>query len=222
MPVGYGQVDADGATYASSREQHHVDLALRYSHYLGDVDIGLSLFSGTSREPRFVAATDAASLLPVYDQVQQLGIDLQLTKDAWLWKLEAIVRDGATQSFAAAVAGFEVTRYQVQGSAADLGLLLEVQYDGRNASEPVTIADNDVFAGARLALNDMQDTAVLAGASYDLDTGEVFVNVEAERRFGDHWFAELQVRVFSGARPGDATYWLRQDDYVQLNIARHF
>ena len=78
------------------------------------------------------------------------------------------------------------------------------------------------LAGARLALNDMQDTAVLAGASYDLDTGEVFVNVEAERRFGDHWFAELQVRVFSGARPGDPTYWLRQDDYVQLHIARHF
>jgi hypothetical protein len=48
--------------------------------------------------------------------------------------------------------------------------LLEYQYDGRDESEPVTIADNDVFVAARLALNDTQDTAVLAGFSYDIET----------------------------------------------------
>ena len=76
--------------------------------------------------------------------------------------------------------------------------------------------------GARLALNDVQDTAVLAGISYDTDTGETFVNIEAERRFGDAWFAELRLRAFSGAEAGDATFWLQSDDYVQLSIARHF
>jgi hypothetical protein len=215
-------VNADSALYESSDEEKHVDLALRYSHYFGDVDVGLNVFSGTSREPRFAPTPDSQSLLPVYDQIAQVGVDLQYTREAWLWKLEAIARDGATHSFAAAVGGFEYTFYQVAESAADVGVLVEYQYDGRDASEPVTIADNDLFVGARLALNDVQDTAVLAGFSYDTDTGEAFVNIEAERRFGDDWFAELRLRAFSGAEAGDATFWLQSDDYVQLNIARHF
>jgi hypothetical protein len=112
--------------------------------------------------------------------------------------------------------------YQVKESSADVGLILEYQYDGRDEFEPVTIADNDVFVGTRLALNDIQDTAVLAGFSYDTDTGETFVNIEAERRFGDNWFGELRVRAFSGAEQGDTTWWLQQDDYVQLSISRYF
>ena len=186
------------------------------------MDIGFSAFSGTSREPRFVPAPDGQSLSPVYDQIDQVGVDLQYTTDAWLWKLEAIARDGVTHSFAAAVGGFEYTMYQVRESSADVGLLLEYQYDGRNEFEPVTIADNDLFVGTRLALNDIQDTAVLAGFSYDTDTGETFVNIEAERRFGQDWFAELRLRVFSGAEQGDTTYWLQQDDYVQLSVSRYF
>ncbi len=215
-------VDTDKPLYESSSAENRVDLALRYSHYFGDVDIGLHAFSGTSREPRFVPAADGQMLLPVYDQIDQVGIDLQYTKDAWLWKLEAIARDGVSHSFAAAVGGFEYTLYQVSETSADVGVLLEVQYDGRNEFEPVSINDNDVFVGARLAVNDIQDTTVLAGVAYDVDTGETFVNIEAERRFGDDWFAELRVRAFSGAGQGDATYWLRADDYVQLNIARYF
>ncbi len=215
-------VDTDNALYESSRDESHVDFALRYSHYIGDVDIGLHAFSGTSREPRFVPAADGQSLLPVYDQIDQFGVDVQYTREAWLWKLEAIARDGVTHSFAAAVGGFEYTMYQVSDSSADVGMLLEYQYDGRNEFEPVTIADNDVFVGTRLALNDIQNTAILAGFSYDVDTGETFINIEAERRFGDNWFGELRVRAFSGAKPGDTTYWLQKDDYVQLNIARYF
>lgn len=215
-------IDADASRYESSSEESHVDFALRYSHYIGDVDIGLHVFSGTSREPRFEPAADGQSLVPIYDQIEQVGIDLQYTKEAWLWKLEAIVRDGVSHSFAAAVGGFEYTMYQMADSSADIGLLLEYQYDGRDDLEPLTTADNDAFIGARLALNDSQDTAVLAGFAYDVDTAETFVNVEAERRFGNHWFAELRVRVFSGAEEGDTTYWLQQGDYVQLNIARYF
>jgi hypothetical protein len=172
-------VDTDNALYESSDEETHVDFALRYSHYIGDIDIGLNVFSGTSREPRFVPAADGQSLLPVYDQIDQLGVAVQYTKEAWLWKLEAIARDGVTHSFAAAVGGFEYTFYQVSESTIDVGLLLEYQYDGRNEFEPVTIADNDVFVGTRLAFNDVQDTAVLAGLSYDTDTGETFITTRA-------------------------------------------
>ena len=215
-------VDTDHPRFESSDDEKHVDFALRYSHYVGDIDIGLHVFSGTSREPRFVPAPDGQSVLPVYDQIDQLGVDLQYTREAWLWKLEAIARDGAEDSFAAAVGGFEYTFYQVAETATDIGVLLEYQYDGRDDSEPLTINDNDLFVATRWALNDTQDTVVLAGVAYDVDTGETFVNIEAERRFGDSWFGELRVRVFSGAEQGDSTYFLQNDDYVQVSIARYF
>ncbi len=215
-------VDTDRPVYESSREENHVDVALRYSHYVGDVDIGLSIFSGTSREPRLVPADDAPVLLPHYDLIDQFGVDLQYTGDAWLWKLEAIARNGYSETFAAAVGGFEYTLYQLGGSTADLGLLLEYQYDGRNELEPFTTADNDVFIGARFALNDAQDTSVLAGVARDIDTGEMFFNVEAERRVGDSLSLELRARAFSGASPQDLTYAVVRDDYVQVRLAKYF
>jgi len=215
-------VDTERPVYTSSEGQNHVDLALRYSHYIGDVDIGLNIFSGTSREPRLVPAQDSPALLPHYDLIDQFGIDLQYTRDAWLWKLETIVRDGYSHTFAAAVGGFEYTFYQVRQSAADIGLLLEYQYDGRNEVEPVTVNDNDVFVGTRLALNDTQDTSLLAGVAHDVKTGETFLNIEAERRFGEDIAFELRVRAFSGASPEDITYSVVRDDYVQLQIAKYF
>jgi hypothetical protein len=169
-----------------------------------------------------VPADDAPVLLPHYDQIDQFGVDLQYTRDAWLWKLEAIARKGYSETFAAAVAGFEYTVYQVGESAADLGLLLEYQHDGRSELEPFTTADNDVFAGARFALNDSQDTSVLAGVAWDSETGETFFNVEAERRIGDSIALEVRARAFSGAGPQDITYAVLRDDYVQIQLAKYF
>ena len=215
-------VDTDQPQFESSAEENHVDIALRYSHYIGDVDIGISAFGGTSREPRLLPSQDGTALLPYYDQIEQLGVDVQYTRDAWLWKLEAIVRDGFSETFAAAVGGFEYTYYQVYDSGADIGVLLEYQYDGRGNEEPVSIADNDMFVGARLAMNDTQDTAVLAGVGYDVDTGETFFNIEADRRIGGDYVVELRARMFSGAGKQDQTYTLANDDYVQLQLSRYF
>ncbi len=215
-------VDTDRPLYSSSAAERHVDLALRYSHYIGDIDIGISLFSGTSREPRLLPADDFSALLPYYDLIDQAGLDLQYTHDAWLWKLEAFVRDGYDDTFAAAVGGFEYTFYQVQESAADIGVLVEYQFDGRKDSEPLTVADNDLFVGVRLAMNDTQDSTVLAGFVRDLDTGELFFNVEAERRLGNSFVLEVRARAFSGADPMDATFSLAGDDYLQLQLTKYF
>ncbi len=215
----------DDAQYESSDEESNVDFAVRYSHYFGDVDVGLSYFTGTSREPRFVIDDSLAPELrfvPFYDDISQFGVDVQLTRDAWLWKLEAISRDARFGRFFATVAGFEYTFYQVAESDADVGVLLEYQYDDRDEREPLVLSDNDVFIGARLAMNDIQDTALLAGLSYDTDTGETFYNIEGERRFGDDWFLELRARLFTGSDPGDASFFVSRDDYIQLQIARFF
>ena len=215
-------VDTDNPQYESSDEENHVDLALRYSHYVGNVDIGVSAFSGTSREARLAPNTDGSELIPFYDQIDQLGLDLQYTGDAWLWKLEAIARETQNDSFTAAVGGFEYTYYKVNESSADVGVLLELQYDGRDDGEPVTLADNDLFAGIRLALNDNQDTAVLAGVGYDLETSETYVNIEADRRLGEDYVLELRVRFFTNAEPDDTSFAIENDDYLQLQLSRYF
>ena len=215
-------VDTDNPIYESGDEEHHIDLALRYSHYIGDVDIGAHVFEGTSREARFVIAPEGDRLLPVYDQMTQFGVDVQYTAEAWLWKLEAIARDTRVDSFLAAVGGFEYTFYGVKNSSADVGVLFEYLYDGRNALSPPTGADNDLFVGTRLALNDADDTSVLAGVAVDLNTQELFLNIEAERRFGDNLSVELQLRSFMNAEPGDALFTVEQDDYLQLRLSWYY
>ncbi len=118
--------------------------------------------------------------------------------------------------------GFEYTLFQVAESAADLGLLLELQYDDRAAGEPLTLADEDLFAGLRLALNDTQDTTLLAGVGYDLQTAETFINIEADRRFGENVVLDLRARWFTNADPADPSYPLASDDYLQLTLSRYF
>ncbi|WP_461517160.1 hypothetical protein [Porticoccus sp.] len=215
-------VDWDDADYESGAKDKHVDMAVRYSHYFGDVDVGLYYFHGTSREPRLLLADNGRELKPFYDQIDQVGLDLQYTKDAWLWKLEAIVRDGYDETFMASVAGFEYTFYQVNESDADIGILLEYQYDERSSQEPLTTADNDVFAGVRWSLNDAQDTALLAGVVVDKKTSETFFNVEAERRFGDSIFLELRLRAITNAEQDEPLYSFSRDDYIQLQLSRYF
>jgi hypothetical protein len=215
-------VDTDNPIYESSKEENHVDLALRYSHYIGDVDIGVHVFDGTSREARFVVAPEGDRLLPVYDQMAQVGVDVQYTAEAWLWKLEAIARDTRVDSFMAAVGGFEYTFYGINDSAADVGVLLEYLYDDRNKLSPPTASDNDLFVGTRFALNDPDDTSVLAGIAVDLDTQELFLNVEAERRFGDNLSVELLLRSFMNASPSGGMNAVKQDDYVQFRLSWYY
>jgi hypothetical protein len=147
---------------------------------------------------------------------------MQYTRDAWLWKFEGIVRDGLSETFAAAVAGFEYTLYGVKESSADVGLLVEYLYDGRGPGEPITAFDNDVFLGTRLALNDLQDTSVLAGVVVDVESKEWFFNLEAERRIGDNFVAEARLRIFKGDQQLNQLYAFDRDDYFQLSLTRFF
>jgi len=213
-------VDSEHSLYESPAGRHHTDLALRWSHYFGDLDIGVSAFRGTGREPAFLQAGDR--LVPLYHQISQLGVDLQYTREAWLWKLEFLARDGLQDRFAAAVAGFEYTFFGVRNSAVDVGLLVEYLYDGRAPGEPPTPFADDVFLGTRLALNDAMDTALLAGVIVDRTDSERFFNLEAERRFGASLFGELRVRLFHSGGEPDGLQAYSRDDYVELRLSRYF
>ena len=60
------------------------------------------------------------------------------------------------------------------------------------------------------------------GLAYDLDTGATFMNIEAERRFGDSYVLELRARLFSDADREDPIFVIANDDYLQLQLSRYF
>jgi hypothetical protein len=215
-------VDTDDPVYESGAEDERIDGALRYSHYFGDWDLGIHAFHGTGREPGFLLSADGRRWIPFYEVIHQLGIDVQYTREAWLWKLEAIGREGQGDTFGAGVAGFEYTFYQVGDSAADVGLLVEYLVDDRDATAPPTAFDDDVFVGSRLAFNDAQDTQILAGAIVDRHDGSTAAFIEAERRLGESYKLELESRWFLDVDPGDTLAPLDRDSFVTLRLSRYF
>jgi hypothetical protein len=215
-------VDTDNPQYESGAEEKHVDYALRYAHYLGDWDVGAYVFHGTGREPRLQINGAGSALLTIYDQITQFGTDLQYTYEAWLLKFEGIVRSGQGDTFAASVAGFEYTFYQIGESTADLGLLLEYLYDGRDTEAPPVLLQNDVFSGARLSLNDTQDTSLLIGAIIDVEDQSTSFSIEAERRIGDSWKIELESRWFANIATGNPLQSVKNDDYITVRVRKYF
>ncbi|PVV08968.1 MAG: hypothetical protein B6D72_15495 [gamma proteobacterium symbiont of Ctena orbiculata] len=217
-------VDGD-VEFESGAGQHHVDVAVRYDHYVAEWDLGLYCFRGTGREPRLVPNSQGTRLITHYDQINQVGTDIQYTTEAWLWKFEGLVREGQGDTFAATVAGFEYTLYQIGGTFADLGLLAEYLYDGRDsdpAVAPPTPFDDDYFLGARLALNDTQDTNVLLGVIVDRDDHSRFFSIEAERRLGVSWTIEIEGRWFSNIGTESDLAALTKDSFVGIRLSHHF
>jgi len=202
-----------------------VDFALRYSHYFGDWDVGLSLFRGASRDPRFILDVDANVFAPYYDDITQVGLDVQYTNEAWLWKFEGFVRDTPFETFTAAVGGVEYSFYGITKNGADLGVIVEFQYDGRSENPliaPFTIADNDLMTGFRYSANDAEDTSVLAGIVTDLEDASMSGVLEAIRRFGDNWVGEIEGRFFLNVDSGNALYGFKNDSHVMLRLTRYF
>lgn len=211
--------------YASDLERWNPDFALRYAQIFGDFDVGLSFFRGTSREPRFQTelADRGPILRPVHDVINQVSLDAQATKGAWLFKLEALTRGGHPGGrFFASVAGLEYTLFDIAATGADVGLLAEYLYDGRDDTTPPTPFEDDVFVGGRLALNDPGGTSLLAGGIVDTGDGDTIMLIEGSRRLGQDWQIALEARLFLGFSAPDVLNGFQRDDFITLRIARFF
>ena len=157
------EVDHDLTSYESAEEEWQLDFAGRYSGSFGPLDVGLSVFDGTSREPTLLPTLVGRELVlaPHYEQITQFGLDTQLTTGPWLLKLEAIHRAGAQnrrldqhlryeeEDDAAFIAGGEYTINGVWDSDADLSLIGEWARDGRGRwSSRITRNISTAFGGA--------------------------------------------------------------------------
>jgi hypothetical protein len=220
----YLAIHPDAARYESEDEQQHIDYALRLFNSIGDWEIGLSYFDGTSREPLIDPANvDIASstIIPFYSQMQQFGLDAQATTEDWLWKLEIIHRSWLAQDFNAATAGFEYTFVGIFETSSDIGWVMEYLYDDRD-EQATGFFQNDVMMGLRLTLNDEPSTEALFGVIYDLDNQENLVSLEASRRLGSNWKLSVEARLFNNIDGNSLLYSIRNDDVIQMDLAYYF
>ncbi|MEG3768411.1 hypothetical protein V5298_18085, partial [Alteromonas sp. 14N.309.X.WAT.G.H12] len=201
------------------------DYALRWQHSLGDWEMGLSYFDGTSREPELLQHFDENGELviqPYYAQIQQYGVDILKVQGAWLLKFEGIYRTGQSEDFAAAVAGFERTTVGVFNTAYDLGFLMEYQFDEREDNFFAT-GQNDLMLGLRWIWNDIDGTEILTGFIQDLDNSETYsAFIESSSRMTDNWRWKVDAYFFSSNDTDDTFWYMRRDDHVQVALEYFF
>ena len=228
-------VDPELTSYESAAEEWHLDFAGRYSGSFGPVDVGLSVFDGTSREPTLLPTLAGSELVlaPHYEQIRQFGLDTQLTTGSWLLKLEAIHRAGAQnrrldrhlkyqeEDYAAFILGGEYTFNSVWGSGSDLSLLAEWARDGRGRWAPNAF-ENDIFLAARLGLNDEQSTEFVVSILASLANSSRVFSAEFKRRLSDRWSLHAETTVYLGIDRDDAVYDVRRDNFIGVNLDYNF
>ena len=199
----------------------------------GPVDIGISYFDGTSRDPLLQPQASRKRegelvLVPHYEQIRQFGIDAQLTTDEWLFKLEAIHRSDsqnlrfAEEDYAAFVIGAEYTFYSVFESAADFGLLGEWCYDERG-KDATNIFDDDFLVGIRVAFNDVQNTEIFSSFLKDLHYSTSAFVIEFSRRITNQWSADLELFSLVNVERKDIQLDpIRRDSFLEFRLNYNF
>ncbi|MCF8719461.1 hypothetical protein [Nitrospina gracilis] len=218
-------VDIDNPRYESSAKEWHTDFAVRYFQNIGKWDIGLSAFSGTGREPTFdlgVSPSGSPVLVPFYEQIHQVGLDLLYIYANWIWKLEVIQRwDMRPEDFYATTFGYEYTFSGVFGTGMDIGVLTEWSYDERQ-SRATTLFQNDLTFGFRWGWNDINGTQVLFAFIQDLEDPSKAFFIEASSRLDEHWRLTVELRGIMDQPDDDPFIFLRDEDFGQITLAYHF
>ena len=222
---GASVVDKARTQYESAAEEWHSDWALRYSHTFGDIDMGLSQFVGTSRDPTLLDGTDSNGddiKIPKYEQIKQTSLDVSYVIGEWLWKLESLYRTGqGNEDYFAWAGGFEYTSVGVLESNMDLGFVGEWLYDDRE-DDADTAFENDIAGGLRLTVNDAASSEALLGWVQDVDTSARLLFLEASRRFGNNWLLNIEMRLSLDQPDSDFLFDQRKDDLFQTELFYYF
>jgi len=277
-------IHEEDAQFEAEEGTDHTDYAFRWKTYIGPVDIGLSYFDGTAREPRLVAcyrsfttrasadgssnstpncdiesgvpdqppalvvllndtlallglaqnSEDQAneveqeiiseiSLIPHYDLMRQVGVDVQYTIGSTALKLEAVQRRQLDTDFLIADIGLEHTFSGVFGSDIDASIVAEYLYDERVDDERfLALFGNDVFIGSRIGFNNAADTQMLGGVIVDRSHGSRLYSLEATTRLTDDMLLSLETRFISNAGENDPIKFSENEDSVRLQLNYYF
>src|SRR6185503_13806955 len=210
--------------------------AVRYSHSISNLDFGVYYFHGTSRDPSFKVLTPislpivggpAPSVVPVYQIINQGGIDAIYTRGPWQFKFEGLVREGFNnfsgkeETYVAGGLGAEYTFKSFFNTGADVGLLGEFLWDSRGRRS-TSLFEHDMFLGVRVNLNDKDDTRALFGYIQDVKDSDKIFYLGASRRITDAIRVDLQARFFLNPSNDRILVDVRNDHYVQLSLQYRF
>jgi len=219
-------------TILANDVEKNVNFAGRFSSTFpvlsGSVDAAVSYFHGIGREPRLVMVAPPTPFNPVpqiarfYDQIDQGGLEVVATFDALQLKFEGIVRREFGETYAATVAGFEYTFFNVLNTGSDIGLVAEHLTDNRSVLQPPTIYAHDVFLGARLTLNDSANTHFLGGILYNYQDSAQYAMAKLTTRIQDDLSLALEARYFIYAPPEDYLFTIVHDNFVQARVIKYF
>lgn len=213
LPLSINKKDS---LYSSSSKNKRADFAVRWSNYYDDFDIAISHFSGTSREPRFLpSANEFNELVPVYDVIDQTGLEIQYLLDSLAIKGEVISRSGQGERFTAATYGFEYTQVGVLQTRIDLGWVVEFNHDDRLESSPFVL-------GTRLSFNDIYDSQILSGFIVNDKSKELGFLLEASRRIGECCMLSIEGVYFDDTDEDNGQKKLfqafKQDDFLRAEF----
>jgi len=122
------------------------------------------------------------------------------------------------EDYFAGIAGVEHTLFGVAETNYDLGLIAEYAYDSRG-DDALTVFENDVVLGARLALNDTQDSSALFTATIDTDTAETLLRLEGESRIGDIAKLSIEAGAFLNTDDNSFANDFRDDHFLRATLA---
>jgi hypothetical protein len=218
-------VDTDNPRYESAAEEWHTDFAVRYFQNIDNWDVGLSFFSGTSREPTFdidFIAPSGPLFIPVYEQIDQAGLDILYIYGNWILKWEAIYRwQMRPEDYFASTFGYEYTFSGILGTGMDIGILTEWSYDERQ-EQATSLFQNDLTFGLRWGLNDINGTQILFAIVQDLENPTKAFFIEASSRLDEHWRLTVEARGIFDQPDDDLFIFLRDEDFAQITLAYHF
>ena len=215
-------IDTDDPIFATRLGRWQPSGAARFTLNLGDFDFGAGVFTGLSREPRFVAELTTGQIAPRYDVIYQGSVDAQWTFGALVLKAEGYARlwGDSLRAYGGGGAGADYTLFKLIGEG-DLSFAAEFLFDTRPLDAAPTFFEHDGFAGMRIAANDASSTELLAGAIVDVVDQSTFGRAGVSRRFGDHWRVSVDVNVFLGPHGKLESSFLK-DDYARGRIAYFF
>lgn len=209
----------DKISFESSNAEWHPSFAMRWSHYIGNSDIGLHYFYGNAREPLVLFGLNGFGL--EYPVVNQVGLDYQVIVKNTLFKLESVYRGGDFDDIFAITGGAEYTFGNVNDKGLDVGVLAEYVYDNRRELTFSSL-DNDLFLASRLEFNDVAGRELLFGVFQDLSKSTKSVRLEYNQRIGNSLKIEATGQGFLTVDQREFAHQFRKDSFFELALIKYF
>lgn len=195
------EIDEDAVFYEDDDEEKHVDYAARWGSYFGNLDIGITAFSGTNRDPLLVLSkANLATMAPekfgsYYEQLDQLGIAMQYLYEEWAFKYEGITRQLESGDYNAGVIGFEFTLSDLEPWGYDLGLLLEYLWNDRS---DVSIKEYS-YTAMGVTENDLIGLLNLQNATPE-EIAQILAQLEQQSTIPGNYLSPFENDIFFGTR----------------------